>query len=81
MNVEKLRIMMNTFALSQFSHCPLIWMFHDRSANKKINKMQERAPRKAELLKKAESVSIHQRNIKLLTTEVFKLKAISILVS
>ena len=27
MNVQKLRIMMNTFVKSQFSYCPLIWMF------------------------------------------------------
>ena len=27
MNVEKLRIMMNTFAMSQCSHCPLVWTF------------------------------------------------------
>ena len=45
MNVEKLRVMMNTFVMSQFSYCPLICMFHDRSANKKINKIQERALR------------------------------------
>ena len=45
MNVEKLRIMMNTFVMSQFSYCPLSWMFHDRSVNMKINKIQERALR------------------------------------
>ena len=39
MNVEKLGIMINTFAMSQFSYCPLIWMFQDRSVNKKINKI------------------------------------------
>ena len=81
MDVEKLRIMMNTFVISQFSYCPLIWMFHDRSVNKKINKIHERALRIAykdscstfeDLLKKAESVSIHQRNLQLLATEIFK---------
>ena len=81
MNVEKLRTMMNTFAMSQFSYCSLIWMFHDRSVNKKISKIQERALRIAykdgcssfqDLLRKAESVSIHQRSIKLLATKVFK---------
>ena len=37
-DVEKLRVMMNAFVVSQFSYCPLVWMFHDRSVNKKINK-------------------------------------------
>ena len=37
-DVEKLRITMNAFVVSQYSHCSLVWMFHDRSANKKINK-------------------------------------------
>ena len=68
LNVDKLRIMMNTFVMSQFSYCPLIWMFHDRSVNKKINKIHEGALRITykdscssfkDLLKKAESVSIH----------------------
>ena len=72
---------MNTFVMSQFSYCPLIWMLHDKSVNKKINKILERALRIAykdgcssfeELLGKAESVSIHQRNLKLLATEIFK---------
>ena len=33
MNVVKLRIMMNTFVMSQFSYFTFIWMFHDRSVN------------------------------------------------
>ena len=45
MDSEKLRIMMNTFVISQFSYCPLIWMFNDSSVNKKINKIHERAQR------------------------------------
>ena len=73
--------MMNTFVLSQFNYCTHIWMFRDRSVNKKINKIHERALRIAhkdsctsfeDLLKKAESVSIHQRNLKLLAAEIFK---------
>ena len=81
MNAEKLRIMMNTFVMSQFGYCSLIWMFHNRSVNKKINKIQERAMRIAykdgissfeELLRKADSVSMNQRNIKLFATDIFK---------
>ena len=81
MNVKKLKIMMSTFVMSQFSYCTLIWMFHDRSVHKKINRILERAlrivykdscPSSEDLLNKAESVSIHHRNLKLLATKNFK---------
>ena len=45
MNVEKLRIMMNTLIMSQFSYCTLMWMFHDMSVHGKINKIHERTLR------------------------------------
>ena len=72
---------MNAFVVSQFSYCPLVWMFHDRSVNKKINKIHERALRITykdscsnfeELLTKANTVSIHHKNLQLLATEIFK---------
>ena len=80
-DVEKLRIMMNAFIVSQFSYCPLVWMFHDRLVNKKISKVHERTLRIAykdscsnfeELLTKANSVTIHHKNLQLLATENFK---------
>ena len=80
-DIEKLRVMMNSFSVSQFSYCPLVWMFHDRSVNKKINKLHERALRMAgkdccsnfeELLTKANTVFIHHKNLQLLATEIFK---------
>ena len=64
--------------MSQFSYCPLIWMFHDRRVNAKINHVHERALRIAyqdwtssfeELFITDNSVSIHQRNLQLLVTE------------
>ena len=72
---------MSAFIISQFSYYPLVWMFHDRSVNKKINKIHERALRIAykdscsnfeELLTKANSVTIHHKNLQLLATEIFK---------
>ena len=36
---------MNAFMVPQFSYCPLVWVFHDRPVNKKINRIQERALR------------------------------------
>ena len=31
------------FVTSQFSCCPLLWMFHSRNIENRINKTQERA--------------------------------------
>ena len=83
MDQEKLQTVMNAFILSQFSYCPVVWIFHDRNVNNKINKIHERALRIAfkdtssnfeELLIKAASVTIHQRNLQLLTTEIYMTK-------
>ena len=42
MNISKRRILMNSFFNSQFNYCPLVWMFHSRSINNKINRLHER---------------------------------------
>ena len=42
MDFRKKRLLMNAFFNSQFSYCPLIWMFHSRKLNNKINFLQER---------------------------------------
>ena len=69
---HKRKLILKTFIESQFSYCPLVWMFCSKEMNKKINHIHERALRlvyfdyKAsfeELLKKDKSVSIHHRNI------------------
>ena len=45
MNVSKNRIIMKSFIESQFGYCPLIWMFHSRELNNKINRIHQRALR------------------------------------
>ena len=69
------------YALAQFGYCPLIWMFHSRGLNNKINRIHERALRITykdksstfqELLEKDNSVSIHHRNIQKLAIEIYK---------
>ena len=45
MNIQKRRTVMKSFVTSQFSYCPLIWMFHGRRLNNKINSIHERALR------------------------------------
>ncbi len=83
MEPDKLKLLMKTFVMSQFSYCPLVWMFHDRNLNNEINKIHERALRIAykddvssfeDLLKIDNSVTVHQRNLQLLMVEIYKTK-------
>ena len=68
---------MKAFVQPQFGYCPLIWMFHSRGLNNKINRIYERALRITykdksstfqELLEKDSSISIHQK----LAIEIYK---------
>ena len=77
------RILLKTFIESQFGYCPLIWMFHSRRVNNKINHLHERSLRivykdnyssYVDLLVKDKSFTIHQRNIQSLAIELFKVK-------
>ena len=45
MDLAKCKSLMKAFITSQFNYCPLIWMFHSRQLNNRINKIQERALR------------------------------------
>ena len=45
MSVDKLSLLINSFIRSQFSYCPLIWMFCNRTSMNKINRIQERCLR------------------------------------
>ena len=38
---RKRRIMLNTFIESQFSYCPLVWMFCSKKMHNKINHIHE----------------------------------------
>ena len=83
LNFHKLRIIMKSFFDSQFSYCPLVWMFCSRTHNNRINKLQERALRIVykddistfqQLLNHDNSVTIHDRNIQLISIEMYKVK-------
>ena len=41
MDLNKRRNLMKAFITSQFSYCPLKWMFHSRNLNNKINRIHE----------------------------------------
>ena len=81
MSHDKLRILMKSFIESQFSYCPLIWMFHSRTLNNRINRLHERRLRLVckdsqlnfeELLRRDKSFSIHHRNLQKLAIEMYK---------
>ena len=40
--LAKRRILMNAFFKAQFNYYPIIWMFHSRSLNNKINRLHVR---------------------------------------
>ena len=42
---SKRKILVNSFITSQFSYCPLIWLFHSRKMEHSINKTHEKALR------------------------------------
>ena len=83
MEVAKKRVLMKAFISSQFNYCPLVWMLHSRSLNRRINRIHERSLRMVYndyessfelLLEKDGSVKIHEKNIQVLVTEMFKIK-------
>ena len=83
MNVEKKKILMDSFFNAQSNYCPLIWTLHSCRNSNIIRNIHERCLRLIynhknssyiELLTKDGSVSIHHRNIKALGTEFCKMK-------
>ena len=83
MSTEKRRTLFKAFVVSQFNYCPLVWMFHTKELNNRINSLHEKALKLTyqnrdssfdELLKLDKSVSIHYRNLQYLLTEIYKVK-------
>ena len=81
MSLDKRRILMKSFITSQFNYCPLVWMCCSRTLNHKINIIHEKALRIVyndfqssfyDLLQKDKSITIHQKNIQYLATEIYK---------
>ena len=82
MDEDKSRILFNSSFLSQCNYCPLIWMNHNKSINRKINDLHERALRLIccdhssifqELLQRENSVTIYQKNIQVLAIMMYKI--------
>ena len=81
---NKRRMLMKAFVSSRFSYCPLIWMFHSRKMEHRINSIHKRVLKLVyqdsldlavqELLAKDKLVSVDQKNLHLLASEIFKSK-------
>ena len=73
----------NASIKSQFSYCPLLWMFCSRQTKNMINKIHERGLRIVlndhisdfeTMLRNINDITIHYRNIQTLMIELFKIK-------
>ena len=78
---KKRCILFKAFIESQFKYCPLVWMFHGRQTNDKINKLHEMALRIVynetitsfeELLIKDKTLTIQHQNIQSLAIEMYR---------
>ena len=81
LNREKAKILLKSIVMSNFSYCPLIWMFCSKFANNEINRTNKRALRVLyedydssfeQLLEKDGSITVHQKNLQILMTEIYK---------
>ena len=71
-NIHKWRMTMKACITSEFGYCLLVWMFHSRRLNSRVNQLHERALRIVyqdyassftELLEKDNSTTIHNRKV------------------
>ena len=72
---------MHSFIVSQLGYCPLVWMFHGRQLNNRINRIHDRALKIVyrdtkssfnDLLIKEKAFTIHERNLQTLGIELYK---------
>ena len=78
-------LLLNSVVKSQFSYCPLIWMFTSRYLNNALNSIHERALRLIyndyelpfdRILENTKQKSIHRKNIESLAIEIYKFQAV-----
>ena len=77
---EKKRILVRSYVGSQFKYYPLVWMFHGKQINNRINCLHERALRiiyddstsSFVSLLERDSFSVHDSNIQQLAMEMYK---------
>ena len=67
MDLNKARLVLNAFFMSQLNYCQLVWMCHNRTKNKVNSFMKDAFDEKSsfeELLDITSSASIHDRNLR-----------------
>ncbi len=81
LNQEKGKILYNTFIMSNFNYCPLIWMYHGKTSNNQIDRVQKRALRILHndfnmpfevLLERTDERKVHIKNLQKLMLQIFK---------
>ena len=81
LNADQANILCNTYIMSSFNYCPLVWMFCSKQAHNLINathrralsvKLNEYSLGIDDLLSRTKTVSIHTRNLRLMLAEVYK---------
>ena len=70
MNLAQRRSKMKAFICSQFGYCPFVWVFHRLHERTLRVVYRDYNATFSELLSKDKSVTIYQRNLQLLTTEI-----------
>ena len=75
MNLTKRKLLMSSIFTSQFNYCPLVWMYHNRTINNKVNRLHKRylpivyndnKSSFQELLDKNKCATIHVKNARAL---------------
>ena len=78
---EGKRVLINSYFMSNFNYCPLVWMFSNATSLKKIENLQKRALRflynnyqltYEELLDKANSSTMNVKRLRFLCVEIYK---------
>ena len=81
LNTNQKILLYNSFMLSQFGYCTNVWMFHGKSVNNNINRIQTRSLRAVyndfnsnndQLMHKGNHVTVHQKNLRQLIVKVYK---------
>ena len=77
---EQALLICNAVILSNFNYCPLIWLFCNKGANKKIDRAQKRALKILHndcgssfqsLLARSNSFTIHVKDLQKLMTKIY----------
>jgi len=81
LSIKQTKLLINSYVLSYFSYCPILWMFCFKKDMEIINRLHKRALRtiyddftldREQLLLKEKTCSIHTKHLRTLMTEIYK---------